>query len=194
MIFAEGFVYQTSWMFSWVFRLWPTSQTMGLTTNMASLTFQWLTRMKRNYRRSFKTRRKTVQAEEPHWALRTSQSGGLQSVHRIAATPRNPNICTKPLNRKWVTWSHENFSCHLIIIQRPFQHKKRCKMLKITNDKEKYLQEFFLEFYQSVKWIVVEIKSEKSFLTLLRSGQMSKYDHKVSKWTDIFNFLWNLAR
>lgn len=161
MIFAEGFVYQTSWMFSWVFRLWPTSQTMGLTTNMASLTFQWLTRMKRNYRRSFKTRRKTVQAEEPHWALRTSQSGGLQSVHRIAATPRNPNICTKPLNRKWVTWSHENFSCHLIIIQRPFQHKKRCKMLEITNDKEKYLQEFFLEFYQSVKWIVVEIKSEK---------------------------------
>lgn len=118
MIFAEGFVYQTSWMFSWVFRLWPTSQTMGLTTNMASLTFQWLTRMKRNYRRSFKTRRKTVQAEEPHWALRTSQSGGLQSVHRIAAIPRNPNICTKPLNRKWVTWSHENFSCHLIIIFR----------------------------------------------------------------------------
>ena len=67
-------------------------------------------------------------------------------------------------------------------------------MLEITNDKEKYVQEFFLEFYQSVKWIVVEIKSEKSFLTLLRSGQMSKYDHKVSKWTDIFNFLWNLAR
>lgn len=34
-------------------------------------------------------------------------------------------------------------------------------MLEITNDKEKYVQEFFLEFYQSVKWIVVEIKSEK---------------------------------